>query len=295
MIAPETVCAGRVASPGRIVRYTVSTIEVTCAVTSMHILALTAVLALVSVLAAALPQDRAGAADDTIILRARVDGGNSVVTIERRYVEPWGWVAVGMFSKDDADAFSQGSMVLPVEFIPDFRLPLPPVDGFQTRYSGGYLPHVDECREIKYCAVVTCDWGFRVVLGPYYANMNRNTLTQLVWDGVWALSICPHGRLLREGALENPSGMVTIDEFRAMITAALARMGETRPIEAIPVMGTRENPFRSETTYVDIRIAWPSEHEEPPTVVVQARGGGAQQALDLDQSTTVGVYSILGW
>ena len=273
---------------------------------SPRIAALTAFLSLVGALAVMLPQDHVGAADDTITIRARVDEGNNVVTIQRQYIEPWGWITVGMFSRDDADAFSHGSMVLPVEFIPEFRLPLPPVDGFQTRYSGYLTPPRPPCEEVTYedgdgntitrelcqpgiqVADVTCDWGFRVVLGPY------DNITAQVLDGVWALGICAHGRLLRDGGLTSPSGVITIDEFRAMVTAALARMGETRPIEAIPIIGTRENPIHSETTYVDIRVGWPLLNGEAPIVTVTARGGGQQQTLELDQSTTIGVFSIVG-
>lgn len=273
---------------------------------SLRVLAFTAVLTLVGALAAALPQDHAGAADDTITVRAQVDGGNNVVTIQRYYAYPGLWVTVGAFSRDDADAFSQGAMALPVEFIPDFRLPLPPVDGFETRYSGYLTPPQPPCEVVTYndedgntitrelcspgihVAEVTCDWGFRVVLGPY------DDITAQVLDGVWALGICPHGRLLRDGGLTSPAGVITIDEFRAMVTAALARMGETRPIEAIPVIGTGENPIHSETTYVDIRVTWPYGGEDPPTVLVQARGGGQQHAIELDQSTTIGVFSIVG-
>ncbi len=258
---------------------------------SLNVAALTTVLTLVGALAVLLPQDRARAADDTITVRAEVDGGNNVVTIQRYYTYPGRWVTVGVFSRDEppyGDVFSNGTMALAVEFVPEFRRSLPPVAGFHTGFRGGYLP--EECSE--YCAVITCQWGFRVALGPYYSSRIRNTLAQLFPDSFWALRVCDHGRLLTEGGLTSPPGMVTIEEFRAMISAALTASGESRALHDIPVMGTEENPIRSETTYVDIRVTWPSERSEDPTITVKARGGGQQQTIELKETTTIGIFSL---
>ena len=142
------------------------------------------------------------------------------------------------------------------------------------------------CRPGFRVADVTCDWGFRVVLGDY-----KDNISQQILDGVWAMSnVCPHGRLLRDGGLTSPEGVITIDELRAMIAAALARVGETRPIDDIPIQGTRDNPFQSETTYVDFRVG--RGGEGAVIVTLQARGGGEEQTIELDRRTVVGVYSI---
>ena len=276
---------------------------------SLHVVALTVVFTLGSALAVLVPHDHASAADDTIVIRAQVDAGNNVVTIQRHYTYPGRWVTVGVFSREvppDGNVFSHGSMALAVEFVPEFRRPLPPVAGFQTRFSGYLTPPRPPCEMVTYddrdgntitrelcrpgirVAEVTCDWGFRVVLGPY------DGVRQEVLDGVWVMgNVCPHGRLLRDGGLASPAGVITFDEFTAMITAALARVGETRPIDAIPVIGTEGNPIHSETTYVDIRVTWPYGVEGPPTITVNPRGGGAEQVLELGDSTTIGVYSIV--
>ena len=274
---------------------------------SLRAFALLGVVALVGALAILLPQDRASADDDTITIRAQYDESGNV-TIQREYRFPTRWVTVGVIAMDDpadGEVFQYGSMSLAVEFIPDFRLPLPPVAGFQTRFSGYLTPPQPPCEMVTYddedgntitrelcrpgirVADVTCDWGFRVVLGEY-----NNNITRQVLDGMWAMTtVCPHGRLLRDGELTSPSGVITIDELRAMITAALARVGETRQIDDIPIMGTEDNPFpQSETTYVDFRAV---RGGDTVVVTMQARGGGAQQTLKLDRRIVVGVYSII--
>ena len=272
---------------------------------SLHVVALTTVLTLVGTLAVLLPQDHARAADDTITVRVHLDDNGSVV-IQREYIEPWGWVtadAIRLYEPEDGEAFSYGSATLAVEFVPEFRRSLPPVAGFQTRSSTYLTPPRPPCEVVTYddedgntitqelcrpgirVAEVTCEWGFQVVLGPY------DSITREVLDGMWAMTtVCPHGRLLRDGGLTNPPGVITIDDLRAMITAALTRVGETRSIEAIPVFGTEENPLRSETTYVDFRVM--RGGDDTVVVTVQARGGGAQQIIELEETTTIAIYSL---
>lgn len=252
---------------------------------------LVATLVLVGALVLLSPQDRARAADSVVIRTHLNDSGN--VIIERQYHMPTRWVTVGVITLgqlDDVGVFQHGSFTLSVEFIPEARWPLPSGGG----WSSESVPRIrcskfnDEGRCIfaeggwHRVTTVYCDWGFSAVLGPY------ESLATSVMDGAWAMPICDHGDLLKPGGLQSPAEMITLDQLKAMVAAALAAVGETRPIEDIP---QPKAVFHSETTYIDFRVM-SVEGEEAPSLTVQARGGGKQQVLKLDQVATIAIYSL---
>lgn len=256
---------------------------------TLRIPLLAAVLATVGGVSALLPQDQARAAD-TISVRVHLADNGSVV-IEREYVEPWRWVTVGVVTLDEAEsgeAFTHGSMVLPVEFIPEARWPLPSGGGFGSKS----VPRI-QCSNYNdrgdcifaeggwhRVTTVYCDWGFRAVLGPY------EELAASVMDGAWAMPICDHGDLLKPGGLRSPAEMITLDQLKTMVATALAAVGETRPIEDIPEPRV---VFHSETTYVDFRVL---RLGDMTVIAYQARGGGEQQIIELEKVTTIAIYSL---
>ena len=254
-------------------------------------------------LATLLPRVHAGASD-TITVRVHLHDSGSVV-IQREYVEPWGWVTADVITLNepwDGEAFAYGSATLPVEFIPESRWPLPKGGGFSTESVPPANPRLCEWEEVEWdengapirwetqcpsaqdtVTTVTCVWGWGARLGPF------ESLVDALDAGVWGLNICSRGKLLRAGGLESPSEMIMPDQLKAMVTDALLAVGETRPLEAIPEVATEETPLHSETTYVDFRVL---RSGETTSVAFQARGGGEQQVIELEETTIIAIYSL---
>ncbi len=215
------------------------------------------------------------------------------------------WVTVGVITFDepqDGDVFQYGAMTLSVEFIPEARLPLPNTGtgktGFRTdpsdtltceetatRYdeNGEVVESTRNCYHLN-TVEVTCWWGWSATLGEF-------SLAGALEAGVFAMRICDHHGLLQE--LESPSEMITLEELRARIAAALTAQGEWRRFEDLPEPPNVivSEPIRSETTYVDIRVLQVVASGDI-SVSVQARGGGVQRMLELDQPYTVAIYSL---
>lgn len=271
---------------------------------SLHLLL--AILAVVGAMTL-LPRVHASA-PDTITVRVHLDDHGSVV-IQREYVQPWGWVTETVIRLDEptgGELFTYGSATLAVEFIPESRRPLPKGGEFRTESVPPANPRPCEWEEVewdengdpvrweracgpKYDTVTTviCNWGWGARLGPF------ESLGEALDAGAWAMNICARGKPLKAGGLESPSAMVTTDELKVIVASALLAVGETRPLEAIPEIGTRENPLHSETTYVDFRAL---RLGGSTAVAFQARGGGEQQLIEFDVVTTISVYSLhSGW
>lgn len=239
---------------------------------------------------------------DSIRIRALLDDEGNVV-IQREYTGR-GWVtvtAITLGEAEDGEVFQHGSTSLAVEFIPWARMPHPkdgrittrPVPG-RTICSEGTPVAWDEdgnpnrwtheCEShMHHVLSASCAWGWNAELGPF------TSLAEALEVGGYALLICRHGGVL-QGL---PGGGQSLNTLKANVTATLAASGETRPLEAVPEVATRDNPVRSETTYVDIRVLKVAGSNEAPTISVQARGGGALQALPLERPITVGIFSIV--
>ncbi len=254
-------------------------------------------------LAALLPRAYAGA-PDTITVRVHLDDNGSVV-IEREYIEPWGWVTVEVITlaePEGGEAFLYGSATLAVEFIPESKWPLPKGGGYSTESVYPANPPPCEWEEVEWdedgdpirweahcdpghdtVTTVTCEWGWGARLGPF------ESLVDALDAGAWALNICTHGKLLKAGGLESPAKMILLDELQVIVAGALLAVGETRTLDAIPEVASEENPIHSETTYVDFRVL---RGGGTTSVAFQAKGGGEQQIIELEETTTIAIYSL---